>query len=590
MKNKNVRFVKIGIYGGTGEPYTLMNWYKGQRTSSTRLLERDLVRGKRFYRHIKAEGKESKQTDKIERLLDVSHLKGMKHGKVGSGETGRVFPKETSSLTYLTRLHTLWKSTTNENFKVYGLHRLARDLDLWIAAYKKLAPNSGSMTKGGAGGTIDGTSLKTLKSLRDSIQNGVFSFGTSRRVYIPKPKGGQRPLGIPEFQDRLVQEVIRTLLETVFEPRFSEWSHGFRPGRSQHTCLRQVRRDFKGTKWYIEGDVSKCFDEINHEKLLHIISNKIKDRQFINLIEAGLKTKTLFPDGKIEKGLVGTPQGGIASPLLSNIALNELDQFIARLKKIVDRGKSRSKSCEYVKWYNLRRKLLRIGNRRESYKALKEARKVGYGDPFDPKFRKIMYTRYADDFLIGVIGPYELAVKIKHLVSRFLAVRLKLRLNMDKTVITRARTSKIPFLGFLIKHRPQKGFKTRRMIGGRLQNIRQSRYGDIHLYADTQKVYNKLKEKGFCDAKGIAKPNFRYLQDPQSFTISRIASILHGLNNYYKIADNRRRSIRQMAHILRQSAAKLFAAKYKLKTQRQVYLIAGKRLGKPLLSSKRKSS
>lgn len=182
-----------------------------------------------------------------------------------------------------------------------------------------------------------------------------------------------------------------------------------------------------------------------------------------------------------------------------------------------------------------------------------------------------------------MIGPRKLAERIRDLVSVFLALKLKLRLNKEKTVITRSRNSKIGFLGYLIKHRPLKGFKTQRRVGGIIGVIRQVRQGDIHLYVDTRKIIARLHGKGFCDDKGNSKPNFQYLQDPQSFTISRISFILHGLNNYYKLADNRRKNISRIANIFRSSAAKLFAAKFKLRTRRQVFRLAGKSLGKPLL-------
>jgi hypothetical protein len=297
-----------------------------------------------------------------------------------------------------------------------------------------------------------------------------------------------------------------------------------------------------------------------------ILSKKIKDRKFLNLVQHGLKSKVLLPDGKINKMLVATPQGGVTSPLLSNIALSELDKFIARLKALIDKGKFRRISEGYSKLKTLRRSLRSKADSKVAFKALKAARKIGYGDPMDPG--RIIYTRYAGNFLIGVIGPHKLAERVRALVQKFLSVRLKLRLDKEKTVITRSRQSKIPFVGYLIFHSPQKGFKTRRKVDGILRTIRQSRYGDIHLYVDTHRIIRKLYDKGFCDKEGSSKPNFQYLQDLQSFTISRISSILYGLNHYYKLANNRRRCINRIAFLLRQSSAKLFAAKFKLGTQK----------------------
>lgn len=243
----------VSMYGRTGEALATRIRLKWQRTRSIRLSERNLVKGKRFMcTHKQAAEKGSKQNDiPAKTEMAFSHSKSYKDSKVGSGEISQ---SEQPDSTYLKRLYTLWRSSEqNPNFQAFGLWKLISNRELWLAAYKKLAPNPGSMTKKSAGGTIDGTSFKSLKALKQSVSNGNFQFGTTRRVYIPKPNGSHRPLGIPVFQDRLVQEVIKPLLEALFEPCFSERSHGFRPGRSQHTCLKQIRRDFKAVIWYIEG-------------------------------------------------------------------------------------------------------------------------------------------------------------------------------------------------------------------------------------------------------------------------------------------------------------------------------------------------
>lgn len=590
---------RAGIIGKTGEPFDLLDCRRGQRVHSTRLLERDLATEKRSVDAVcmfttkcdnslptKAARKGPKYTSNLD--VEVSHLNSLNSCNVGSGETlgkSKQLYDSKHLLTCEKRMQTLWKNSSKPGFIAYGLWKLCGNIELWIAAYKKLAPNPGSMTEGGAKGNIDGTSLKTLQTLRDSIINEKFKFGTTRRTYIPKPKGGVRQLGIPEFQDRLVQEVIRTILESVFEPSFTESSHGFRPNRSQHTSLRQIRRDFKGVKWYIEGDVNKCFDEINHEKLLLSIRKRVKDHKFISLISKGLQSRVILPSGKTETLNKGTPQGSIISPLLSNIALHELDLFLERLMKIINRGKSRKINPKYQRQRTIRRTLIRRGDVRGAKKALKAARKIRYGDPTDITFRKLVYTRYADDFLIGIIGPRSLAIKCRSLICLFLKKKLWLTLNVDKTVITRAHAHKIPFLGYLVSHSPIKGWSSHRKSRGGIRKIRVHRGGDIHLYVDTNKIIKRFSEKGFCDKAGNSKPNFNYLHDPQSFTVSRISSLLVGLSSYYKLADNRRHSVSRLVSILRGSLARLFAAKFKLGTQRQVYKIAGKNLAKPILKS-----
>ena len=228
------------------------------------------------------------QSYKGKHLQDVAYRKWSSLSFSSSDELG------SPTSTWIERLSTL--QGLRPGAKAQRLWALVDDINLWVAAYKKLAPNPGSMTKGGAGGTIDGTSMRSLKALRDSVVECKFRFGTTRRVYIPKPQGGKRPLGIPEFQDRLVQEVVRTILEAIYEPKFLANSHGFRPGRSQHTCLKQMREEIFAEQYGTsEGDISKCFDTINHDQLLKALSHTIQDHKFLELIRSGLQTNTLMP-------------------------------------------------------------------------------------------------------------------------------------------------------------------------------------------------------------------------------------------------------------------------------------------------------
>lgn len=569
MKHTRTNYNLLPI-GKTGEPGKSFEIYQGRRIRSTRLIERKSVMKRRLFSELTA-GKGSKTVHPT--IGGTAYLKELSRNLGASDE----------AKTCVRRLQSLWNLNQDRNSRAKDLFKLATREDLWVAAYKKLAHNKGALTAGGAKGTIDGTSLKTLKLLRDAIKSGTYKISSTRRVYIPKAKGGSRPLGIPEFRDRLAQEVIRIILECIYEPRFLESSHGFRPRRSQHTSLRQVRRDFGGAKWVIEGDISKCFDTISHQVVKHCLRRTIDDERFISLIMRGLRTKVLMPEGGLEWMNVGAPQGGVCSPLLSNIVLHQLDRFILRLKRKVDLGKQRKRNPAYVKLMNASR--YRRGTN-EGRDARKAARRINPNLTDDPGFRRLNYTRYADDFIIGITGPKALAVRIKELVAGFLKRRLHLNLNEEKTVITQLSGKNVSFLGYIIKRGAPYSMKHKQHYGKQTRIIRRARLGGLTLIVDVDKVMQGLTYKGFCKG-GQPVANFRYMHQSQSYTVNAMNSILRGLNEYYKLSEGRRAAMVYFSYIIRYSIAKMFAAKYKLRSVQRVFKRAGKDLRKLLKAGKK---
>ena len=588
-------------FGRTGEPRECVGLHlEGQRIRSTRLPERELVTGKRFLSTLKekestpqtqrgvlpeelqalgAAGKGSKSTHikhTVKQMVGVAYSNsiggGTNAGPDGLGE---------SLSTSISRLDTLWKM--KDNTKVYGLWKLVADINMWITAYKKLAPNPGSMTKGGAGGTIDGISLKTLKALRDQVISEEFRFAKNR-VHIPKGEHRVKSLGSPEFQDRCIQEVVRTILQAIYEPHLSDNSHGFQSSRSQHTCLTQVQRDFTGTVWYIEGDISKSFDSIHHGVIMKILKRRIQDHKFLNLVQKGLQNWQAPSSGKAEWTIAATPQTGICTPLICNIVLHELDMFILRLKRIVDTGKTKRVNPEYATLKTLIQKSHTLGDRYDIRKHFKQRRLLPYTQPGSLSMLRIHSVRFHENFLIGIDGPHLLAKRIQHLVSRFLEVGYKLKESQHKTVISKA-TDKIPFLGYLINHAPLRTFTYQRTYAGNKRRIEISRAGNIRLLVDTRKVISHLAEKRFCDNRGEPLPNFNYLSYPQSFTVSRCASLLRLIDNYYQLADNRRAVLSRISYIVRYSLAKMFAAKFRVHSKAIIFKKGGKDLSKPLLKS-----
>ena len=177
------------------------------------------------------------------------------------------------------------------------------------------------MTPGVDGETADGMSLAKIGRVIDALRHERFRFQPARRVYIPKKNGTRRPLGMPPWSDKLVGEVIRLLLEAYYEPRFSDRSHGFRPGRGCHTALSEVADKWTGTTWFIEGDISDCFGSFDHQVMLSALAEKIRDNRFLRLIKQMLQAGYL-EDWVWNATLSGAPQGGVVSPILSNIYLD----------------------------------------------------------------------------------------------------------------------------------------------------------------------------------------------------------------------------------------------------------------------------
>lgn len=549
---------RILLNGRNGEPCELFTFRRGRRICSTCLLEKEPAMVKRLQvaNGLSTDGKESKRAA----LMGV--VPYLKRFQETSGATeGAIQTRK--------RLETLWK-LSQRNARAKHLWKLVGNIELWIAAYRKLAASEGSMTHGGAKGTIDGTSLKSIEGLRDAVVKKRYVHGITRRVNIPKPKGGHRSLGIPEFRDRLVQEVLRTILETIYEPRFMENSHGFRPRRSQHTCLRQIRRDFGGAKWIIEGDISKCFDEIKHAVIRKCLNKTIEDKEFTEFLYSSLKTKLLMPRGIVSDRTVGTPQGGVFSPLICNIVLHQLDLYLSRVKRIVEKGSKRRINPAY----DLLRRAGKLG----------QARTVGASDPMDPGFVRLNYVRYADDFIIGITGPKILAIHIKSHVTGFLSRRLGLELSQQKTLISNLRTEAVDFLGYKIKKGKPYKVTAKRHFGSKTKIIHKVFPGSLQLWVDMQKVLTNLQHKGFAKL-GVPVPNFRYLHQTQEHCLNDANAIIRGLANYYKLSDHGRSCINRVSFTLRYSLAKLFAAKFKLKTASRVFAKAGKDLSKPLKQS-----
>jgi len=348
------------------------------------------------------------------------------------------------------------------------LYRQMFNRELYLTAYGNIYSNQGAMTPGANEETADGMSEEKIEQIIGLMRNERYRFSPARRIYIPKKNGRFRPLGLPSWSDKLVGEVVRLLLEAIYEPQFSRWSHGFRRNRGCHTALRDIQNTWTGTTWFIEGDISDCFGSLDHEILLRILAEKIHDQRFLRLIRNMLKAGYL-EDWEYRDSLSGCPQGGVVSPILSNVYLDKLDKFVEQeLIPQYTRGTRRKCNPEYDRiQYRLARARKR-GDRAAARDLEKQLRSLPASDPMDPGYRRLKYTRYADDHILGFIGPKAEAEEIKAKLAKFLRETLGLELNQQKTLITHARSQHARFLGYdiTVQHSRDKITGGRRTVNG----------------------------------------------------------------------------------------------------------------------------
>ena len=348
------------------------------------------------------------------------------------------------------------------------LYRQLFNPELYLLAYGRLYSNDGALTPGVTGETVDGMSVGKIGRVIDALRHERFRWSPAKRVYIPKKNGRRRPLGLPSWTDKLVAEVVRLLLEAYYEPRFADCSHGFRPGRGCHTALTKIAETWTGTTWFIEGDIADCFGSLDHQVMLSILSEKIRDNRFLRLIRNMLQAGYL-EDWIYNATLSGAPQGGVASPILSNIYLDRLDSFVENvLIPEYTRGAQRKPNREYHNTYYAMRRAHERGQIAE-FKALRRRlRELPSSDPNDPGYRRLRYCRYADDTLLGFIGPKAEADQIKRRLAQFLRDDLKLELSPEKTLITHARTGAARFLGYeiTVRHSRTRITDRRRSVNG----------------------------------------------------------------------------------------------------------------------------
>lgn len=470
-------------------------------------------------------------------------------------------------------LNSLNEHSKDSSYKFERLYRILFNEELFYVAYQKIASNGGSTTKGSDGRSIDEMSLARIETLIASLKDESYQPHPSRRVHIPKKNGKTRPLGIPAFEDKLVQEVVRMILEAIYEGHFETTSHGFRPKRSCHTALLHIQKTFSGAKWFIEGDIKGFFDNIDHDVLVGILRERISDDRFIRLIWKFLKAGYV-EDWTFHNTYSGMPQGGIVSPILANIYLDKLDKYVKEYIRHFDMGTKRRPGKESNDLANERkrtvRKLKKIKDGTEKaalvarLKAIEQERAAfPSGDEMDGSYRRLKYIRYADDFILGIIGSKEDVLRIKEDIKSFLSESLALELSEEKTLITHTGKS-AKFLGYEIT--VTRNNHQRRDVQGRLRRT----YGKrVRLNVSMATLRDKLLEYGAMEiklrnGKEVWKPKCRsgLIFNDDLEILDRYNRETVGFCNYYLIANNCV-VLHNFRYIMEYSMYKTFAGKYR---------------------------
>lgn len=464
-------------------------------------------------------------------------------------------------------LKALSDHSQSSDYKYERLYRHLFSEEMFAVAYQRIYAKQGNMTPGTDGKTIDEMSLERIERLIGSLKDESYQPHPARRVYIPKKNGKKRPLGIPSFEDKLVQEVVRLLLEAIYEGHFEGTSHGFRPHRSCHTALGMIQKSFAGAKWFIEGDIKGFFDNIDHNVLISILRERISDERFLRLIRKFLNAGYV-EDWKYNKTYSGTPQGGIISPMLANIYLDKFDKYIKEYAAKFRKGDRRSINPEYWRLNNkknwLKKKLQKTSDEqiRKSYlyeiaQLSKQMLSTPHKDAMDADFRRMQYVRYADDFLISVIGSKSECETIKADITQFMREQLKLELSDEKTLITHAQ-DKAKFLGYEIFIRKSDAVK-RNKDGV----LKRDFNGAVVLTLNSAVIQKKLTEYNALEVRNIdgkdiwwSKPR-RYMtpMKPEDILAQYNAEI-RGLYNYYSLAANVSKECASFAFIMKMSMFK----------------------------------
>ena len=454
----------------------------------------------------------------------------------------------------------------NDLFKI-----ITTSQDLWNQAYVNIYPNKGAMTQGVDEVTMDGHSEERVNDLIIRLKTNRYFPKPVKRVYIPKANGKMRPLGVPTGHEKLVQEVWRILLECIYEPIFQDHSHGFRRERSCHTALESLRT-WNGIKWFVEFDIAACFDKIDQKILLKLLKQRIDDHKFIKIIERMLQAGAM-DNWKYEHTFSGTPQGSGVSPILANIYLHELDEYLDKLSRDFNQGSRRKSNPEHVR---IRQRKSRMGKQINKAKEegtpyphlvqeIKELTALQLatpqGIPHDPNFKRLRYLRYADDFIVGIIGSKNEASVVLEKIKTFLQEKLRLQLSEEKTAIRHHQTG-VRFLGYDLRTAHNRHAVRKIRLQG-IHTKTKSSDSQIFKLAPDDKIAKYIRKKGWGtleNMKGIHRSYLIELSDTE--ILLTYNAEMRGIANYYSLASNYWNQMGKVFYLGQTSLVKTLAYKH----------------------------
>lgn len=457
---------------------------------------------------------------------------------------------------------------------------------------KGLAKTKSNVSPGLDGETKANFTEKKIEQLYKSLKSQRFKPSPVKRINIPKPDGGTRPLGVASQKDKVVQAALLIQLEPVLESIFLDCSYGGRPGKNCHHALKNIKKKWQNVTWIINIDVQKYFDTINHDLLLEMLTNYC-DQATIELIKKFLRCGyiDLYNNPEtLEKSTIGTPQGSLISPILSNLYLHHLDRFIVDdLIPTWNRGDVR----KFISGYQTRKELsaeekkvvdqLNLKGLTEAIKRLKHNEWVKEGfparNPHDDGFRRMHYARYVDDFIIGFTGTKAEAEKIKSTIEAFLTEKLSLKANETKSCIAHSSEKGTKYLGFYIRYiHNNKLTKEKKTLEaedkGLGYQLKSTAINSAQLRIPTEFILRRAVDRGYAKIRktGTIRPtSCRKLSSlDDKLIVQRFSSIIRGLMEFYSPA-NKLSDLWQIVAFYRKSCALTLADKHKLKTAAKVY-------------------